>query len=117
MTIDPNAGTEPVLERCEVSAAHSGAAELVLRLAGAWTLQNRIPPLDELRASIEPTGAPTWKTPEGYRCNNNCPLSAPNSIPNSQTGGGHYASSRGFPLLAISGIKINNDLEITVASL
>ncbi|MEE8506258.1 MAG: ABC transporter permease [Kiloniellales bacterium] len=55
MTIDPNAGTEPVLERCEVSAARSGAGELVLRLAGAWTLQNRIPPLDELRASIEPT--------------------------------------------------------------
>ncbi len=59
MTIDPNAGVEPVFERCEVSATRSGAGELVLHLAGAWTLQNRIPsldelPLDELRESIEP---------------------------------------------------------------
>ena len=52
--MDPNAGTEPVLERCEVSAARSGAGELVLHLTGAWTLQNRIPALDELRESIEP---------------------------------------------------------------
>ena len=28
MTIDPNAGAEPVLARCEVSAARSGAGEL-----------------------------------------------------------------------------------------
>ncbi len=28
MTIDPNAGVEPVLARCEVSAARSGAGEL-----------------------------------------------------------------------------------------
>ena len=54
MAIDPNAGVEPVLERCEVSAARSGAGELVLHLAGAWTLHNRIPALDELRESIEP---------------------------------------------------------------
>ena len=54
MTIDPNAGTEPVLERCEASATRSGVGELVLHLAGAWTLQNRIPALNELRESIEP---------------------------------------------------------------
>ncbi len=54
MAIDPNAGVEPVLERCELSAARSGAGELVLHLAGAWTLHNRIPAFDELRESIEP---------------------------------------------------------------
>ncbi len=48
MAIDPEAGVEPVLERCEVSAARSGAGELVLHLAGAWTLHNRIPALDAL---------------------------------------------------------------------
>jgi hypothetical protein len=53
MAIDPNTGAEPVLERCEVFAEQSATGELVLRLAGAWTLQNRIPALEEVRKSLE----------------------------------------------------------------
>ncbi len=42
------------LERCEVFAEQSATGEFVLRLAGSWTLQNRIPPLEEVRKSLEP---------------------------------------------------------------
>ncbi len=43
----------PDLERCEVFAEQSATGELVLRLAGTWTLQNRFPPLEEVRKSLE----------------------------------------------------------------
>jgi hypothetical protein len=54
MTIEPNADAEPDVDRCEVSPARAGSGKLILHLAGAWTLQNHIPPLDRLRESIEP---------------------------------------------------------------
>ena len=50
-----NADAAPALEPCEVFAEPSGKGDLVLRLVGAWTLGNRIPPADEIRKSLEST--------------------------------------------------------------
>ncbi len=60
MTIDPNAGAEPVLARCEVSAARSGAGELgngdkflAAATDNAWTVSG------EARTSLPKMGRPS----------------------------------------------------------
>ena len=55
MSVQANADDTAAIEPCSVVAEPSGEGEVVLRLAGAWTLQNRIPSLEEVRGSIEAT--------------------------------------------------------------